>query len=71
MSLLFDVMVGGNRDKLKPVPDLRQIRILFMEDDGGSPLATPICDELKIAMRRTMKHFETKFGVKPQVGFYY
>jgi hypothetical protein len=37
-----------------------------MEDDGGSPLATPIHNELKMAMHRVLKHYEHKFGIKAQ-----
>lgn len=68
LPLLFNVMVGENRDKLKPVPKLKQIRIMYMEDDGGSPFATPVSNDLKVAMRQTITFFEKKYGVKAQVN---
>jgi len=43
------------------------MRIMYMEDDGGSPLATPVSSELKLAMKQTIKFLEKKHGVKAQV----
>jgi fatty acid amide hydrolase 2 len=66
MRLIFDVLLGENVTKINKVPDLKTIRIFYMEDDGGSPFATPIHQELKDGMKKTLKHLEHKFGVKPQ-----
>jgi len=66
LPLLFNVMVGGNRDKLKPVTELKSLRILYMEDDGGSPCATPVSSELKLVMNQTIQFLEKTHGVKAQ-----
>ena len=60
-------MVGEDRVKLRPVPDMRKLRLFYMEDDGGSPLSTPVDQEIKNAMHKTIKYFESKYGIQAQV----
>jgi hypothetical protein len=65
-------MVGEDRVKLNPVPDLRKLRLFFMEDDGGSPLSSSVDKEIRLAMQKAIKHMESKYGIKAQVsGQYY
>lgn len=35
-----------------------------MEDDGGSPLVTPVSAELRAAQRRIVIHLEKAYGIK-------
>ena len=67
LRLIFDVLMGENVQKINKIPEKNQIRILFMEDDGGSPLASPVDPEMKDALRRAVQHLEKTFGVKSQV----
>lgn len=67
LRFLFDLMLGQNVEKINKVPDLKQIRVLYMVHDGGSPLATRVEVEMKDCVRKTVQHLERKYGVKPQV----
>jgi len=66
LRLIFDLLIGENVQKINKVPEKNQIRILFMEDDGGSPLASPVDPEMKDALRKAVQHLEKTFGVKAQ-----
>lgn len=67
MRLLLDVMLGDNIKKINKVPEMKQMRVLYMVHDGGSPLASPVNDEMQDCVRRCVQHLEYKYGVKPQV----
>lgn len=67
LRLIFDILIGENVQKINKVPEKSQIRVLFMEDDGGSPLASPVDPEMKDALRRAVQHLEKAYGVKAQV----
>jgi len=66
LSLLFDIMVADKKDKLVPVPDMRKLKIFYMEDDGGFPWSSPVDKEIKNAMHKALKYFEIKYGIVPQ-----
>ncbi|XP_021956293.1 fatty-acid amide hydrolase 2-B isoform X2 [Folsomia candida] len=66
MRLLLDVMLGDNIKKINKVPEMKQMRVLYMVHDGGSPLASPVNDEMQDCVRRCVQHLEYKYGVKPQ-----
>ncbi|ODM98661.1 Fatty-acid amide hydrolase 2 [Orchesella cincta] len=66
LRLIFDVLIGENVQKMNKIPEKNQLRILFMEDDGGSPLASPVDPEMKDALRKAIQHLEKTYGVKAQ-----
>jgi fatty acid amide hydrolase 2 len=73
LKLMFKSMVPEDKlVKLKmdqPV-DLRQIKILYMTDDGGNPMTEPASPPVKQAMDRAMSHFKETYGVTiEQVSF--
>jgi len=68
LRLLLDIMLGENAKRINKVPSDRPIRILFQENDGGSPLASPVHPEIVHCVRKTVHHLERKFGVKAQVN---
>jgi hypothetical protein len=69
LRLLLDVMLGENVQKISKVPELKQIRVLYMVHDGGSPLASRVDNEMKDCVRKVVQHLERKYGVKPQVSY--
>jgi len=68
LRLITDVLIGENVQKMNKIPEKNQLRILFMEDDGGSPLASPVDPEMKDALRKAVQHLEKTYGVKAQVS---
>ncbi|ODM86874.1 Fatty-acid amide hydrolase 2, partial [Orchesella cincta] len=68
LRLIFDVLIGESVHKMNKIPEKAQLRILFMEDDGGSPLASPVDPEMKDALRKAVQHLEQTYGVKAQVS---
>ncbi len=69
LRLLLDIMLGDNVKKVNKVPDMKQVRVLYMLHDGGSPLASHINNEMQDCIKKSVQHLERKFGVKPQVFF--
>lgn len=68
LRLIIDLMLGENVKKINKVPEMKQMRVLYMVDDGGSPLASRINSEMQDCVLKSVKHLERKFGVKPQVN---
>ncbi|ODM88193.1 Fatty-acid amide hydrolase 2 [Orchesella cincta] len=68
LRLIFGVLIGERVHKMNKIPKKAQLRILFMEDDGGSPLASPVDPEMKDALRKAVQHLEQTYGVKAQVS---
>ncbi|ODM87466.1 Fatty-acid amide hydrolase 2 [Orchesella cincta] len=66
LRLIFDVLIGESVHKMNKIPEKVQLRILFMEDDGGSPLASPVDPEMKDVLRKAVQHLEQTYGVKAQ-----
>ncbi|XP_071538036.1 fatty-acid amide hydrolase 2 isoform X3 [Panulirus ornatus] len=50
--------------KLSKKVDVRNLRYFYVEDDGGSPLVTPIHSELRAAQRKVVLHLEKAYGIK-------
>jgi hypothetical protein len=68
LKLILDILLGENVKRINKIPKDKPLRILYMENDGGSPLATPMDPELVECVRKTVQHLEKKFGVKAQVS---
>ena len=45
--LLLDKVRTSNLLRLDVKVDLRKVKLFYMEDDGGSPFASPVHKELK------------------------
>ncbi|XP_076060373.1 fatty-acid amide hydrolase 2 isoform X2 [Oratosquilla oratoria] len=43
---------------------ISQVRLFYMEDDGGSAFTTPVHSELRNAQKRILVHFEKGYGIK-------
>jgi len=67
MRMLFDLLVGENIKHVNVAPETSRVRFYYMEDDGGSPLASPIDPEMKNAMKKAIQFLERKYGIKSQV----
>jgi len=52
--------------KLDTPVDLKKLRIFYMEDDSGSPLASKVHPEIKSSIRKVINYFEKAHGVKAQ-----
>ncbi|KAK3856450.1 hypothetical protein Pcinc_037230 [Petrolisthes cinctipes] len=50
--------------KLDSKVDVRKLRYFYVEDDGGSPLITPVSSELRDAQRKVVLHLEKGYGIK-------
>lgn len=50
--------------KLDEKVDVRKLRYFYVEDDGGSPLVTPVHSELKGAQKNVITHLEKAYGIK-------
>lgn len=44
--------------------DIRNLRYFYVEDDGGSPVVTPVQSELRAAQQKVVKHLEKAYGIK-------
>lgn len=44
--------------------DISKLRYFYVEDDGGSPLVTPVHPELRAAQKKVIIHLEKAYGVK-------
>lgn len=52
--------------KLDEKVNLRQLRVYYMEDDGGSPHISPVDAEIKQSMRKVVDYLAQAHGLKPQ-----
>uniref|UniRef100_A0A2P2IBG7 Fatty-acid amide hydrolase 2-like n=1 Tax=Hirondellea gigas TaxID=1518452 RepID=A0A2P2IBG7_9CRUS len=59
------VMAAGNAALLKidTKVNMKQVRFMYVEDDGGSCYTTPMCGELKASMRAVVSHLQLAYGV--------
>lgn len=44
--------------------DIRNLRYFYIEDEGGSPLVTPVQSEIRAAQHKIVKHLEKAYGIK-------
>ncbi|KAG0729044.1 Fatty-acid amide hydrolase 2 [Chionoecetes opilio] len=63
---MLKVLGAGNASMLKldHKVDIRNLRYFYIEDDGGSPLVTPVQAELRAAQLKVVKHLEKAYGIK-------
>ncbi|MCL4134447.1 UNVERIFIED_CONTAM: hypothetical protein GTU68_002197, partial [Idotea baltica] len=45
--------------------NLKEIKIYYMEDDGGNPALTPVDRELKVAQHKVLDHFKQAYKITP------
>ncbi|GAB1868875.1 Fatty-acid amide hydrolase 2 [Camponotus japonicus] len=66
ITLTLKILANKNVDllKLDQKVDISQIKIYYMEDDGGQYLISPVDPEIKDAMRRILKYFEKAHKIK-------
>lgn len=66
IALTLKILANENADllKLDQKVDISQIKIYYMEDDGGQYLISPVDPEIKDAMRRILNHFEKAHKIK-------
>uniref|UniRef100_A0A0P4W2Q6 Amidase domain-containing protein n=2 Tax=Scylla olivacea TaxID=85551 RepID=A0A0P4W2Q6_SCYOL len=63
---MLKVLSAGNSHllKLDQKVDIRNLRYFYIEDDGGSPMVTPIQTELREVQRKIVQHLEKAYGIK-------
>lgn len=66
LTLTLKIIANKNADllKLDKKVDISQIKIYYMEDDGGQYLISPVDPEIKDAMRRIVNYFEKAHKIK-------
>lgn len=66
ITLTLKILANKNVDllKLDQKVDISQIKIYYMEDDGGQYLISPVDPEIKDAIRRILKYFEKAHKIK-------
>ncbi|XP_070156051.1 fatty-acid amide hydrolase 2 [Polyergus mexicanus] len=66
ITLILKILADKNADllKLNQKVDISQIKIYYMEDDGGQYLISPVDPEIKDAMRRILNYFEKAHKIK-------
>ncbi|XP_012235122.1 fatty-acid amide hydrolase 2 isoform X2 [Linepithema humile] len=66
LTLTLKILADKNADllKLDQKVDISQIKIFYMEDDGGQYLISPVDPEIKDAMRRIVNYFEKAHKIK-------
>ena len=57
---------GASRLRLGEPVRPAGLRVLYAEDDGGSPLVSPVHPELRTAMRNLLAGFRREFGVSAE-----
>lgn len=64
---MYKVLAAGNVSKLNldEKVDISKLKIYYVEDDGGNPLCSSVNEDVKNAIRKVLKHFETTYGTKP------
>ncbi|XP_036789856.1 fatty-acid amide hydrolase 2-A [Oncorhynchus mykiss] len=65
---MLRVMGGANADRLSlsSQVDLKRLRFFSVPHDGGSPLVSPVDQQLVLAQRRVVECLEADLGVKVQ-----
>lgn len=63
---MFQVLAGPNAHKLKldQKVNFKNIKIYYMEDDGGFPLVSRVHPELRRAQRQVLLYLERTYGLK-------
>jgi hypothetical protein len=46
--------------------NIRNIKVYYMEDDGGSPLTNGVSRDIKAAVRKVIQYLESAHGIKGQ-----
>ncbi|KAL6448125.1 hypothetical protein ACFW04_000268 [Cataglyphis niger] len=66
ITLILKILADKNADllKLNQKVDISQIKIYYMEDDGGQYLISPVDPEIKDAMKKTLNYFEKAHKIK-------
>uniref|UniRef100_A0A2R5L8J4 Putative amidase n=2 Tax=Ornithodoros turicata TaxID=34597 RepID=A0A2R5L8J4_9ACAR len=76
LSPMLRVMAAKNISsiKLDEPTDFRRLKIFYMIDDGGSYLVTPVCREMKAAVKKVVRHFADTYDcpiTDPGLGSYF
>ncbi|KAK2585314.1 hypothetical protein KPH14_009997 [Odynerus spinipes] len=63
---VLKILANNNAEKLNldDEVDISKIKFYYMEDDGGQYFTSPVDQEIKIAMRKVLLHFEKAHKVK-------
>ncbi|XP_042243398.1 fatty-acid amide hydrolase 2-like [Homarus americanus] len=66
LTPMLKILAASNSHMLKldEKVDVRNLRYFYIEDDGGSPLITPVHSELRATQRRIVVHLEKAYGIK-------
>jgi len=60
------VLTRGNPDlQLDTKVAMKDLRVFYIEDDSGSAFTSPVCAELKGAMKAVVRHLKLTHGVTP------
>jgi len=46
--------------------DISDIKVYYMEDDGGSPLTNGVSRDIKAAVRKVIQYLESTHGIQGQ-----
>jgi hypothetical protein len=46
--------------------NIRNMKVYYMEDDGGSPLTNGVSRDIKAAMRKVIQYLESAHGITGQ-----
>ncbi|XP_065576083.1 fatty-acid amide hydrolase 2-like isoform X2 [Artemia franciscana] len=67
---LFKLLAGPNVSKLQldKKVDLSQIKIYYMEHDGGFPFCSKVDSDIKDAIQRAIGHFRCAYNIKASRG---
>lgn len=63
---VYRLLAGANADKAKlnvPV-NIKNIKLYYMEDDGGFPLVSSVSKELRTIQRKVLKYFQRAHGIQ-------
>ncbi|XP_069939006.1 fatty-acid amide hydrolase 2-A isoform X2 [Cherax quadricarinatus] len=66
LTPLLKILAASNVHMLKldQKVDVQNLRYFYIEDDGGSPLVTPVHSELRVAQKKIVTHLEKAYGIK-------
>ncbi|RXG61853.1 Fatty-acid amide hydrolase 2 [Armadillidium vulgare] len=67
LYLMYKVLAGKNLHvlSLDKKVDLKDIKIYYMENDGGNPILSRVNPEITFAQWKVLKHFEDEFKITP------
>lgn len=52
--------------KLNEKVNFEDLKIFYMENDGGNPLVSPVSTEIRKAQRKVLEYFHETYGIEPQ-----